>query len=780
MFMNYNAGQRELKNWIVEETAFDSALQGKCEVVMSQGNGYMGGRSATEEKYVGQIRNLFVAGTYNKFDADEVTELPNAADMSAIEIFIDGRRFHLDTGEVSHYSRRLNLKNGELTREFKWENNEGKRFEMRFRRFFSQANLHLMAFDVQVKALNCDAKIEIRSGVDAQLSNSGAQHFSEGEKRIYDKRFIELLQHTTESKVDFVFLTSHRSFVNGQAIDVAPSLAMDRRKVWVSINYDVKAGETFGTEKIGVVHTSRDKQFDMAGYELQALRDHALTNLKNNADRSFDALLAESAAVWDTRWSAMAITINGSDFDQLAIRFAQYQLNIFTPMHDTRFGIGAKGLSGEGYKGHSFWDTEVFMLPFFIYTMPEVARGLLEYRFKTLDGARKKAKDNGYIGAQYPWESALTGEEVTPVWGAVDIITGKSTKIWSGFIEQHITCDITYALWQYYQITGDQQFMDDMGYEIMFDTATFWTSRLDWLEDRNMWGICNVIGPDEYKEHVDNNAFTNYMAVENIKLAIRYYEDLEASNPALLAKLSDKLNLVEARQMWLERVDNIFLPSPRAADKVIPQDDTYLQKEIIDLTKYKAQSYVGGLFQDYNLEQVNEMQISKQADIMVLFLLLEDKFDLATKLANWHYYEPKTLHDSSLSLSTHAVLASDVGNPELSYALFQKAASIDIGQNMKSSDHGIHAASIGGMWQCVVYGFGGVRMLGGNLRINPNLPKQWSSLNFPIYWKGERLDVTVDQGQVRIARPEFNGQPLNIEVAGEPRVINAAEASFNV
>ncbi|GAL24515.1 maltose phosphorylase / trehalose phosphorylase [Vibrio variabilis] len=213
---------------------------------------------------------------------------------------------------------------------------------------------------------------------------------------------------------------------------------------------------------------------------------------------------------------------------------------------------------------------------------------------------------------------------------------------------------------------------------------------------------------------------------------------------------------------------------------MIPQDDTYLQKEIIDLTKYKEQPFVGGLFQDYNLEQVNEMQVSKQADIMVLFLQQEDKFDLETKLANWNYYEPKTLHDSSLSLSTHSVLASDVGNPELSYDLFQQAASIDIGQNMKSSDHGIHAASIGGMWQCVVYGFGGVRMLGGKLRINPNLPEQWDCLNFPIYWKGERLEITVDQEQVRVSRPEFNGQALAIEVANEPRVIESTEAVFNV
>ncbi|WP_422526722.1 glycoside hydrolase family 65 protein [Serratia fonticola] len=778
--MNYDAGQGDEKNWVVEETGFDPAFQGKCEVVMSQGNGYMGMRSATEEKYVGQVRNFFVSGTFNKFDSHEVTELPNAADLSAIEIYIDDRRFHLDIGKVENYSRRINVKNGELIRQFTWTSPEGKELAFNFRRFISQANLHLLAFDIQIKAVNCSAKIEIRTGIDAQQSNSGAQHFHEGEKRIYEKRYIELLQQTTESKVDFVFLASHRTFVNDSEVNIEPAMVIDRRKVYVSYRHDCHAGDTYRIEKIGIVHTSRDKQFDVAGYQSDALRQHALSDLQHNATRRFDHLLQESAEVWHTRWKNMDITIEGSDFDQLAIRFALYQLNIFTPMHDSRFGIGAKGLSGEGYKGHSFWDTEVFMLPFFIYTMPEVARNLLEYRYKTLDGARKKARDNGYRGAQFPWESALTGEEETPVWGAVDIVTGKATKIWSGFIEQHITCDITYALWQYYQITGDQKFMDDMGYEIMFDTATFWSSRLEWLEERQMWGICNVIGPDEYKEHVDNNAFTNYMATENIRLAIRYYDDLANSNPKLLAKLSAKLNLAEARQTWLERIEQIYLPQPRPKDKVIPQDDTYLSKQLIDLTKYKQQGFVGGMFNDYNLEQVNNIQVSKQADIMVLFLQLENKFDLETKLANWHYYEPKTLHDSSLSLSTHSVLAADVGDPEMSYDLFHRAATIDIGQNMKSSDHGIHAASIGGMWQCVVYGFGGVRMLGGELRINPHLPAQWTHLAFPIYWKGERLEVSVSHDRVRFERPQFSGKPLDIEIAGQKYSIETSGVTIDV
>ncbi|KHF28388.1 Kojibiose phosphorylase [Anoxybacillus sp. BCO1] len=328
----------------------------------------------------------------------------------------------------------------------------------------------------------------------------------------------------------------------------------------------------------------------------------------------------------------MNITIESeNEFDQLAIRFAHYHLIIMTPAHDARFGVAAKGLTGEGYKGHSFWDTEIFILPFFTYTFPHIARSLLEYRYNTIEGARRKARANGYEGAMYPWESAFTGDEVTPVWGAVDIVTGKATKIWSGFIEQHITSDIAFAVWQYYKVTGDEDFMKRCGYEMLFDTATFWASRLEWNEEKKQYHINDVIGPDEYKEHVNNNAFTNYMAHWNIETAIRYYERLKESDPALLDALHEKIGVHEAYKKWKEKVDLIYLPQPREEDLVIPQDDTYLTKQIIDLTKYKKQTRVGTIFEDYNLEQVNNIQVSKQADIMVLFYLLENKFSQEVK-----------------------------------------------------------------------------------------------------------------------------------------------------
>ncbi len=765
--LQYNLGTGEYKNWIVSEVQFNPYALGKCEAIMALGNGYMGLRSATEESYVGQVRNLFVAGTFNQFDEYEVTELPNAPDVVELDIWLNGEKFSLEKGKIIHYRRDLNIKDAELVRHVIWENARGEQFEFMFRRFVSLKNLHLIGMKVEIKPLNCEANIHITSGINGQMTNSGAQHFHEGEKRIFDKTYLQLIQTTTESKIDFVVNATHRYMIDGKEIEKEPRMAIDRRKVFIQVAFDVKQGETLTFEKLANVYTSRDKQYDHDAYSLDVMRQDALNDLKEEAKKGYDALFFENVSEWKKRWEQMNITIESeNEFDQLAIRFAHYHLIIMTPAHDARFGVAAKGLTGEGYKGHSFWDTEIFILPFFTYTFPHIARSLLEYRYNTIEGARRKAKANGYEEAMYPWESAFTGDEVTPVWGAVDIVTGKATKIWSGFIEQHITSDIAFAVWQYYKITGDDDFMERYGYEMLFDTATFWASRLEWNEEKRQYHINDVIGPDEYKEHVNNNAFTNYMAHWNIETAIRYYERLKETNPALLDALHEKIGVHESYKKWKEKVDLIYLPQPREEDLVIPQDDTYLTKQMIDLTKYKKQTRVGTIFEDYNLEQVNNIQVSKQADIMVLFYLLENKFSQEVKRANWNYYEPKTLHDSSLSLSTHCILASDMDDRELAYALFEQAARIDLGPNMKSSDHGMHTASIGGVWQSVVCGFGGVRMLDGKLRIHPKLPKQWTKLSFPIYWRGDRLEVTVTHEQLVVKKVTNVHDAVTFDVFG--------------
>ena len=740
--IHYNSGTGALENWLVSEASFDVRFQGKCETIFCQGNGYMGIRCATEETYIGQVRNTFVAGTFNKFDEYDVTELPNAADLTALEISIDGDLFSLEKGTFSDYHRTLNLQNGEVVREFTWMNNAGKAFAFTFKKFISFSNLHEISFSLSIKALHESASISIQSGINGQFSNSGAQHFHEGEKRIYDKKYVQMLQTTTQSKVTFIHNTVHDLKVNDDATRISSRFAMDRRKVFMIYSAKLEAGETVYLDKTSNIFTTRDQ--DVAGQSTDNLKAFSVEALKQSHQKTYDQRLAESAAAWAKRWEVVDVLIDAeSSFDQLAIRFAQYHLLVMTPAHDNRYGIGAKGLSGEGYKGHSFWDTEIFMLPFFTYSLPEVAKSLLEYRYNTLEGAHKKALENGFKGAMYPWESAWMDDgEVTPIWGAADILTGESTKIWSGFIEQHITSDVAFAIWQYYMVTNDEDFMERAGYEMLLDTGIFWGSRLEWNDEKQQYHINNVVGPDEYKEHVNNDAFTNYTAHWCIENAIAYYYKLKENKPQVFARLNQKLHLDSEIKELEGKITQVYLPQSRP-DLVIPQDDTYLLKQTIDLSNYKNQEHVGSIFLDYSLSQVNQLQVSKQASIVMLMYLLEHKFSKDVKVANYHYYEAKTLHDSSLSLSTHAILASDIDDTDLSYALFSKAAEIDLTQNMKSSDHGIHSAALGGVWQTVVFGFGGVRMVGGQLRVNPKLPKTYKKLQFNIHWHGNRLRFTI-------------------------------------
>jgi hypothetical glycosyl hydrolase len=425
-------------------------------------------------------------------------------------------------------------------------------------------------------------------------------------------------------------------------------------------------------------------------------------------------------------------------------------------------------------------------LPYYIFTQPEVARKLEEYRYLSLPGAHRKAEHNGYQGAMFPWESAwLDDGEVTPEYQGVDIVTGLLIKVWSGFIEQHITADVAFGVWQYYTITGDQDYMNRYGYELIFDTARFWVSR---LEDKNrqihetvneqgiteftetvtedgLYHICDVVGPDEYKEHKTDNAFTNYLAVWNMKKAMEYYELLKTENAELFQNLDEKLDLGYWNQEWTEKVDKVFLPIPNECN-VLPQDSTYLTLQDIDLSKYMAQDFVGGIFRDYNLTQINQIQVSKQADVLVLFFLLEDLFPHEVKEATWAYYSVRTTHDSSLSLCTHAVLAADMREKEEAYRLFKKSTEIDLGPVMTTSNAGIHTASFGGIWQGVVYGFGGLRMLGGKLRIHPFLPDEWTKLTYSVIWHGQNLEISATHENVMV-RNLTGTEKVELELCGK-------------
>lgn len=753
--------------WILREDRFDSSQLGKCEAVMSLGNGYMGLRSAAEEKYLGETRDCLVNGTFNKAADNEVTELPNIADVTAIELWVDGERLTLDQGTVENYTRELNIKTGELFRAFTWTSKGGKTIAFTSRRIVSLKRLHTIAATVSVTSVGAPVRLKIRSGINARVTNTGSQHFKEADKRFYEKRYMQFVEETTQSGIDVAVTSVHRFLRNEEPEDLRTDVNIEHRIIFADYFADLVNGDTFTIEKYSNVFTSRD--LDTAGLtrgELQAL---ALKDLKENEAIGYADLADESAEEWQKEvWDKAPIFIEGdarAAFDLFSLRFAQYHMRLFVPRHDNRMNIGAKGLSGEGYKGHWFWDTEIFLLPYYMFTDPEAARKLEEYRYLSLPGAHKKAAENGYSGAMFPWESAwLDDGETCPLYSGTDIITGLPIKVWSGIIEQHISADVAFGVWQYGIITGDEDFMDRCGYELIMDTAIFWASRVEKKED-GLYHICDVVGPDEYHEHVNDNAFTNYMADWNMRKAIEYADMLKIEKPDIYERLDRKLDIAGHYMIWQDRTLNMFLPQP-TDEGILPMDDRFMQAEYIDLSKYKAQDFVGGIMKDYSLDQIQHIQVCKQADCLVLFYLMEDRFSPEVKKATWDYYVERTLHDSSLSLSTHAVQAADMGDDEMAYDLFRKAAVIDLGPVMTTSNAGIHAAAFGGVWQCVVYGFGGVRMLNGRLRIQPRLPKNWKRLSFTIIWQGEELAVTVLQDGVNVQKLT-DGREVTLTVNGE-------------
>ncbi|KOQ87777.1 glycosyl hydrolase family 65 protein, partial [Enterobacter hormaechei] len=399
-----------------------------------------------------------------------------------------------------------------------------------------------------------------------------------------------------------------------------------------------------------------------------------------------------------------------------------------------RSSIAAKGLTGEGYKGHVFWDTEIFLLPFHLFTRPQIARSLLRYRWLNLSGAREKARRNGWPGALFPWESAASGQEETPEFAAINIRTGVRQKVASALAEHHIVADIAWAVVAYWQATHDDAFMRNEGLTLLMETASFWMGRATEINGR--LEIHDVIGPDEYTEHVNNNAYTNYLAWHNVACARQFMAMFGRED----ARFTENAGKFLAR-LWLPEAD---------ADGVIPQDDTFMAKPAIDLSRYKAKAGKQTILLDYSRAEVNEMQILKQADVVMLNYLLPERFTPQQCAANLAFYEPRTIHDSSLSKAIHGIVLARCGDTDGAYAFWRDGIAIDLGDDPHSSDDGIHAAATGAIWLGAIQGFAGLHISEGELHLAPKLPAHWQKLAFPLRWRDATMHVTCEDDQLTI------------------------------
>ncbi len=717
-------------NWLIRETEFDPDRLHHQETVFTIGNGYLGTRGTFEEGYPGARPATLIHGVFD--DAPIVhTELANAPDWLPFVLLVNGERFGLDRGEVLDYERTLDLRRGLLTRQVRWRSPAGHTVDICIERFASLADQHLLAIRYQVTPLDFDGWIEFRAGINGHVDNDSWQHWDWVDQG---------------NEISTVWLHS-RTRGSGLELGQAAGLLIRggrevRRQVidchnnpTVVAKCRVEQDRTVIAEKLVTIFTSRDLERDI-------VVDAALNKWEQLFEtRSYYKKLRDAhEAAWAKVWAASDVIIEGDDAAQQAVRYNLFQLLIAAPRHDDRVSIPGRTLSGFGYRGHVFWDTDIFMLPFFTFTQPKLARNLLMYRYYTLPGARRKARSNGYEGAQYAWESALTGDETTPRW--VPGSTGDLIRIWTGDIQLHISADVAYAVWQYWQVSGDDEFMRDYGAEIILDTAVFWGSRAEYNAERDRYEINDVIGPDENHVHVNNNVFTNRMAQWHLETALETLAWLRREHPDKAAELEEQLDLSPERLAhWANIIGCLYiLHDPETG--LMEQFEGFFELEDLDWQaleprRRSIQSLLG-------IERTNQVQALKQPDVLMLLYLLGDQYDLETKQVNWDYYQPRTDHTygSSLSPAIHAVLACELDMAELAYEHFMRAALVDLEDVRGNTADGVHGASAGGVWQALVFGFAGLRLTADGYTLNPRLPTHWRRLAFSFQHHG--LEVRVD------------------------------------
>ncbi|BAY49796.1 glycoside hydrolase family 65, central catalytic [Scytonema sp. HK-05] len=700
--------------WNVIETEFNPNELHHKETVFTLGNGYLGTRGTFEEGYANDSAATIINGVYDDV-AIATTQLVNCPSWLSLVVKVGEERFSLDAGELLYYERRLDMRLGLLNREVRWRSPQGHTVDFHFQRFASLADQHVLAIRCEITSQDFEGDISVEVEFNAEQDTQGVKHWQTLNSGTAGN-LVWLHSQTLHSGIELGMAA--KLVVEGE--DAAP-LGEQNGSASLTKTFQCVPGQTVTVDKIVTLFTSRDTETPMAA---------ALNRLAD--EPSYSTLFAAHIAAWEQVWQDSDIIIEGDSKAQLSIRYNLFQVLAAAPRHDDRVSIPPKTLSGFAYSGHIFWDTEIFILPFLTLTQPALARNLLTYRYHTLDGARRKAKEAGYSGAMYAWESATTGDEVTPRW--VPGKNGEQIRIWCGDIEVHISTDVAYAALNYWRYTGDDEWMRDYGAEIILDTAAFWESRVEWNPQRNSYDIRDVIGPDENHDRVDNNAFTNLMAQWHLQSALMLWNWLHQAYPDTAEQLAIKLNLgTERFESWASIAKNLYV-NQDSETGLMEQFEGFFQLEDINWADYETRTTsMQGLL---GIEATSQRQILKQPDVLMLFYLLRDVYDRKTLQTNWDYYNPRTDHTygSSLGPAIHAILACDLNHPQEAYTHFMRSALVDLEDVRRNAAEGIHAASAGGVWQAVIFGFAGIRMTQFGPVACPNLPSGWTRLKFRLQW----------------------------------------------
>lgn len=728
----------QYKPWSIRSEAPMRADKKYYESIFSQGNGYMGLRGTLPEDRENKSyeRCAFIAGVFDYIKAG-ITDMVNTPDYMIAEISLEGEAFN--PLEAAEFSQELFMEDGTLIREAVWQTKGGRKLKVKSTRFLSLADVHTAAIRYELTPLNFDGSITVTTGIDTDISN---QPIADDQMKQNDEviRMISATGYESEEGLTCVSVKTNSSadIRIAYAFSLNPELPAEDINTGgyfaKKLNIPVKEGKTHRIDKLVSVYTSRECE---KGKLTETVKQHAGKNRK----LGFEELLVRNRDEWKQRWETADIEITGDDRVQSALRFNLFQLIQTNSSKDCTVNIGARGIMHGRYKGCYFWDTDIFMLPFYIGTNPEAAKNLVKYRYLMLEDARRNAKAMNLAGARYPWMCSIDGREQCESW---DI----------GSSEVHVTADVAYAVDQYIRETKDLDFLTNYAVELYIETARYWVSRLTYDESGLVYNLLFVKGPDEYCGITSNNTYTNWLIRYNMKLALDGIDYLTEHAPDKLDYLISKLRLTkEEQKQWKEVIDRIKIVY-REDQKLYMQDETFHLLEPLDITSHKTDEIP--LYRKICFDRLQRYRVLKQADLLLLMIMLPEDFTKEQKQAAWDYYEPLTLHDSSLSYGVHSVLASSLGDLEHAEEYFKKSLFLDIENVMDNTGkEGLHFAAFGITWQAVIRGFAGLTTGNGQIEVHPALPGHWKRLRFHYRYQGVNYRIEIQDNQ-----PQITAQPV--------------------
>jgi alpha,alpha-trehalose phosphorylase len=737
--------------WNVIEKNFHPEFLAQLETMLSLGNGYLGMRGCPEEGGPNAENGTFINGFYETWPITYGEEaygfaktgqtICNVTDSKIIKLFVDDEPFWLPNANLLSYDRRLNMKSGTLDREILWETPAGKQVLIKSRRLVSFVDRHVAAISYTVTLLNADSFVVISSEMAA--NEPGARSNSDDPRMA--RAFADRVLHPrTNYSKDGRIVLCHATEKSRLTLTCATDSALETscpHAHKVVHSDEARAQSPIQLTKYMIYHTSSTAS-------AEELCGRAEWTMDRVTAQGFQHLLDAQEQYMSDFWRRSDVQLKDIREDrtkrttveiQQAIRFNLFHI-LQASARAEGAGVPAKGLTGKAYEGHYFWDTEIYLLSFLTYTSPRIARNLLTFRYKMLEQARARARQLGQRGAMFPWRT-ISGEEASAYYAA-------------GTAQYHINADIMYALRKYVQATGDELFLRDYGAEMLVETARLWVDLGFYSEaKRGKFCINGVTGPDEYNAVVNNNAYTNLMARENLRYASRVLESLQATEPEAYRALAHKTGLESSEaESWKRAAESMYVPYDDKL-KIILQDDNFLDREPWDFRNTPDDHYPLLLF--YHPLNIYRKQVIKQADVILALFLLGDDFPLEAKKRNFEFYDPLTTGDSSLSSCVEAIIAAQIGDMEKATRYGMAALLMDladVGGNVKD---GCHIASMGGTWMMLTYGFGGMRDHNGMLSFWPRrAPEDNAVLRFPVTYRGQMLEVEIAQDKVEYALRE--------------------------